>query len=89
MGALAHTKLHAGICWFDMGTPDDLLGASHYVATIQQRQNTLVGCPAAAALAGGLTDESRVATWAGQFNNEYGDTLRRWLDEQVAVPSGA
>jgi len=79
MGALEVHKLPRGTCWFDMGTPDALLEAGEYVATIQKRQGTLVGCPALAALQAGLTDERRVAAWADQFDNEYGHSLRRHL----------
>ena len=80
MGALEYTKLSRGCCWFDMGTPRDLLGAGEYVATLQERQGILVGCPALAALRAGLTDEERVARWAKSFQNEYGDSIREWLE---------
>ncbi len=82
MGALEAYKLPPGTCWFDMGTPDALLEAGEYVATIQKRQGILVGCPALAALRSGLTDERRVAVWADQFDNEYGRSLRRHLQNQ-------
>jgi glucose-1-phosphate thymidylyltransferase len=33
-----------GIVWLDMGVPDRLLEAAHFVQTIQQRQGRLIGC---------------------------------------------
>lgn len=38
-------RLLRGMIWFDTGTPDSLMEASHYVQTIQRHQKTLVGSP--------------------------------------------
>ena len=39
------TMFKRGISWFDTGTADSLLDASHYVKTIQTNQGFLVGSP--------------------------------------------
>lgn len=82
MDALTHHKLPDGTCWFDMGTPEALLDTGQYVATIQNRQGTLVGCPAMAALKAGLTDIARAEAWAERFQNDYGERLRTRLSPE-------
>jgi glucose-1-phosphate thymidylyltransferase len=37
--------LGRGFVWLDMGTPESLLSASHYIYTIEQRQGLKIGCP--------------------------------------------
>ena len=37
--------LKPGMVWLDAGTSNSLLQASHYVQTIQERQNIQIGCP--------------------------------------------
>ncbi|MDP9034562.1 MAG: sugar phosphate nucleotidyltransferase [Myxococcota bacterium] len=43
-GRLRVARLGRGMAWLDMGTPEGLLGASEFVATIQRRQGLYVGC---------------------------------------------
>lgn len=48
-GYLAEGRLHVqllgrGIAWLDTGTPQSLLEASHFIATIQRQQNLQVAC---------------------------------------------
>jgi len=44
-GLLDVEQFKRGISWFDTGTADSLLDASHYVKTIQSNQGFLVGSP--------------------------------------------
>jgi len=37
--------LGRGFVWLDMGTPENLLSASSYICTIEQRQGLKIGCP--------------------------------------------
>ena len=43
-GQLRVKPLGRSMAWLDMGTPEGLLGASEFVATIQARQGLYVGC---------------------------------------------
>ena len=45
--------LNSGSVWLDAGTAQDLLKASHFVQTIQDRQKILIGSPEAIALKNG------------------------------------
>lgn len=45
--------LHRGIAWFDTGTPEALLNASQYIASVQLNQGFLVGSPHEIALHNG------------------------------------
>jgi len=85
MQNLRFTKSLPGMCWFDMGTADDLQAAGNYVAAIQKRQGTLVGCPLTSAVLGGLADATWVAEQAAKFQNEYGAGLARWLEGRADV----
>ena len=43
-GKLVVERLGRGIAWLDTGTPQSLLEASHFIATIQRQQNLQVAC---------------------------------------------
>ena len=41
---LSVAKIGRGIAWLDSGTPDSLLDASNFIASIEQRQGLKIGC---------------------------------------------
>jgi glucose-1-phosphate thymidylyltransferase len=43
-GKLNVFKIGRGIAWLDSGTPDSLLDASNFIASIEQRQGLKIGC---------------------------------------------
>ena len=43
-GDLKLRKLNRGTAWLDMGTPSSLLGAGHFVETLETRQGLKIGC---------------------------------------------
>jgi glucose-1-phosphate thymidylyltransferase len=53
--------LGRGMAWLDMGTSEGLLGASEFVATIQERQGLYVGCLEEVALRMGYLSPSAVS----------------------------
>ena len=74
--------LKQGMVWLDAGTSTSLLQASHYVQTIQERQNIQIGCPEEIALKKNwITIENfeKLAKLSPQ--NSYGDYLRNILKE--------
>ena len=74
--------LKQGMVWLDAGTSTSLLQASHYVQTIQERQNIQISCPEEIALKKNwITIENfeKLAKLSPQ--NSYGDYLRNILKE--------
>ena len=53
-GRLRAQPMGRGIAWLDTGTPENLLSASSFVASIEQRQGLLVGSPEEAAYRAGF-----------------------------------
>ncbi|MCK4979903.1 MAG: glucose-1-phosphate thymidylyltransferase RfbA [Candidatus Delongbacteria bacterium] len=51
-------KIGRGIAWLDSGTPESLLDASTFIATIEQRQGLKIGCIEEAAYNVGFIDRS-------------------------------
>ena len=45
MGKLTVERMGRGFAWFDTGTPDSLLDAANYVATIEKRQGVKIASP--------------------------------------------
>lgn len=43
-GKLQVTRLGRGIAWLDTGTPEDMLSAGEFIATIEKRQGQKIGC---------------------------------------------
>jgi len=84
-GALTVERIGRGFAWFDTGTPDSLLEASHFVQTLQKRQGLSIACLEEIALKQGLIDVAAVrATAAKVANSVYGAYLQRVADEHDA-----
>jgi glucose-1-phosphate thymidylyltransferase len=45
MGELSVEQMGRGFAWFDTGTPDSLLEAAEFVATLEKRQGFRIACP--------------------------------------------
>lgn len=56
-GKLNVAKIGRGIAWLDSGTPDSLLDASTFIASIEQRQGLKIGCIEEAAYKMGFIDK--------------------------------
>lgn len=71
-----------GSAWLDTGTYHDLLAASNFVQTIEQRQGLMVACPEEIAYRKGWIDRSQLLQLAAPLSkNSYGQYLCRLADE--------
>lgn len=81
-------NLGRGFAWLDTGTRDNLLNASQYVQTMEQRQGLRIACLEEVALRMGFIDnEACERLAAGYGGNDYGDYLRM-MAADLARPAG-
>jgi glucose-1-phosphate thymidylyltransferase len=85
-GRLRVEKLGRGYAWFDTGTPDSLLDAAQFVATIERRQGIKIASPDEIAFQRGfITADQFERLIAERYpKNDYGRYLRSVLRAQVA-----
>jgi glucose-1-phosphate thymidylyltransferase len=83
-GTLRVQTLGRGYAWLDTGTPDSLLQASQFVASLEQRQGLRLGVPEEVAFRMGFIDAAGLEqAAAGLAGSEYGDYLLRLAQEPV------
>lgn len=71
-----------GFAWLDTGTPDSLLDASNFIATVEKRQGLKIAAPEEVAWRQGYIDVAQVEKIAAAYGkNAYGQYLRRILSE--------
>ncbi len=80
-GRLNVERLGRGFAWLDTGTEDSLLQAADFVRTIEQRQGYKVACVEEVAFRMGFIDSDKLGVLADQFNNNYGQYLKKILDQ--------
>ena len=64
-------KIGRGIAWLDSGTPESLLDASTFIATIEQRQGLKIGCIEEAAYNVGFIDRSGLKKVIEDMSNSF------------------
>ena len=75
-GELSVETLNRGHAWLDTGTPDSLLDASNFVATIERRQTFKIACIEEIAWRQGWISEMQLCSLAAQMkNSDYGRYL--------------
>ena len=81
-GQLRAEQLGRGIAWLDTGTHESLLQASNFIETIENRQGLKVACLEEIAYHNGFITGEQVLEKADRLkNNEYGQYLRRMVEE--------
>lgn len=86
-GNLKVQLLSRGTAWLDTGTHDSLLNASHFIATIEQRQGLKVCCPEEIAFRLGLIDVDQLHALAESMKkNGYGQYLFGVIAEHAKAP---
>lgn len=81
-GKLTVELFGRGFAWLDTGTPDSLLEASNFIATVEKRQGLKIAAPEEVAWRQGYIDAAQVEKIAIAYGkNAYGQYLRRILNE--------
>lgn len=76
-GTLSVELMGRGFAWLDTGTPDSMLSAAEFVATIERRQGMKIACPEEIAWKMGFIDEAALERAAAKFaKSDYGQYLR-------------
>ena len=77
-----------GIAWLDTGTPDSLIDAALFIATLQKRQGLMVACPEEIAYRRGWIDGEQLLRLVHPLaRTAYGQYLLNLLKSHVAWPS--
>jgi glucose-1-phosphate thymidylyltransferase len=84
-GDLRVERMGRGFAWFDTGTPDSLLDAASYVATIEKRQGLKIASPEEIAFRQGFIDAAQLERLIAECyaKNDYGRYLKGVLREGV------
>ena len=78
--------LGRGYAWLDTGTPDSLLDASNYIATMERRQGLKIGCIEEVAFRMGYIDRSQLEKIIDKLpTNDYRKYLEMILKEERKV----
>jgi glucose-1-phosphate thymidylyltransferase len=83
--------LGRGFAWLDTGTPDSLIDAANYVATLEKRQGLKIACPEEIAYLKGFISADQVTQLIERSyaKSDYGRYLREVLDERQEVAAHA
>ncbi len=85
-GNLKVELLGRGYAWLDTGTPDSLLDASNYIATIERRQGLKIGCIEEVAFRMGYIDKNQFEEIIDRLPvNDYRKYLEMILKEEQRI----
>lgn len=79
-GQLNVEVMGRGYAWLDTGTPDSLLDAAEFVATLERRQGMKIACPEEIGWRSGFIDDAGLERAIGRVGKgEYAASLERLL----------
>ena len=82
-GSLKVQILGRGMAWLDTGTPDSLLQAANFIATLEQRQGLKASCIEEIALKRGYISRDQLRAIAEPIkNSQYGKYLLQLLEQR-------
>ena len=82
-GHLAVERMGRGFAWLDTGTPDSLLVAAEFVATLERRQGFRIACPEEVAFNQGYIDRDAL----GRLGSELGQSdYARYIQGLASEP---
>ncbi|MFT5108395.1 MAG: glucose-1-phosphate thymidylyltransferase [Verrucomicrobiales bacterium] len=80
-GALQVSKMSRGVTWLDTGTPDSLLEAGQYIATIQHQMSAKIACLEEIAFTEGFIDQRQMEALVDSTRNpDHREYLRGLLE---------
>jgi len=83
-GLLDVQTMGRGYAWLDTGTHESMLEASHYIATVENRQGLKIACPEEIAFRAGWIDKIQLEHLAEPLRkNGYGTYLLKILNERI------
>ena len=89
-GDLHVETMGRGLAWLDTGTPDSLIEAAQFVATLERRQGLKVSCPEEIAFRKGFISRDELQSHAIRLGkSRYGAYLQRVIDEDIAGTGSA
>lgn len=88
-GDLCVERMGRGFAWLDTGTPDSLMEAAQFVATLEHRQGFKIACPEEVAYRLGFTDARDLQASALRYGKSaYGLYLQKLLLSMLEDPDG-
>jgi glucose-1-phosphate thymidylyltransferase len=76
-GLLSVEHMGRGFAWLDTGTPDSLLAATNFVATLEKRQGFRIACPEEIAFNQGFIDRSQLEKLGATLGtSDYAEYVR-------------
>lgn|SRR5690606_9501189 len=85
MGMLHVQPLGRGFAWLDTGTPDGLLDAANFVATVERRQGMKIACIEEIAWRQGWLDQDGLLAQSDRYGkSSYGAYLKRIAQDSLA-----
>ena len=74
-----------GIAWLDMGSFNDLISASNFIQSYEERQNLMIGSPEEIAWRLGYIGSNKLIKLASGYKNNYGAYLKKITRENINV----